>query len=172
MITIRRMQNSEIERIAELDRSEHVRKIYVIRGGALIQKDVDWRIPRWSQHMIRAKIEAWRPMLAHGSSMFGAFDGKVLIGFSIYRPNLSQDSAQLGELYVTKEYRGQGIGALLLDKVVELARADGARKLYVSSIPTTATVDFYMSNGFDLANEINQRLYDLEPEDIHMTKIL
>jgi len=172
MIAIRRMQNPEIERIAELDRSEHVRKIYVIRDGSLIQKDVDWHIPRWSQHMVQAKIEAWRPMLAQGSSMFGAFDGKALIGFSIYRPNLSQDTAQLGELYVSKDYRGQGIGALLLDKVVELARADGASKLYVSSTPTTATADFYMSNGFDLTKEINQYLYELEPEDIHMIKIL
>ncbi len=172
MIAIRRMQNSEIERIAEVDRSEHVREIYIMSDGTLIEKDVDWHIPRWSQQMVQAKIEAWRPMLGRGSSMFGAFDGKALIGFSIYRPNLSQDTAQLGELYVSKDYRGQGIGALLLDKVAELARADGAGKLYVSSTPTTATVDFYMSNGFDLTKEINQRLYELEPEDIHMVKIL
>jgi GNAT superfamily N-acetyltransferase len=104
--------------------------------------------------------------------MFGAFDGEALIGFALYRPNLSHKTAQLGELYVSKDYRGKGIGVLLLDKVVELARSDGAANLYVSSTPTTATVDFYMSNGFDLTKEINQRLYELEPKDIHMTKSL
>ena len=172
MIAVRCMQNAEIERIAELDRSERVRKIYTIRDGTLIQKDVDWQIPRWSQDMVQAKIETWRPMLEQGSSMFGAFDGDALVGFSIYRPKLSQDTAQLGELYVSKDYRGQGIGVLLLGEVEKFARADGAGVLYVSSTPTTATVDFYMNNGFDLTEEINQYLYELEPEDIHMVKIL
>jgi GNAT superfamily N-acetyltransferase len=110
--------------------------------------------------------------LPGGSSLFGAFTGKSLIGFAIYRPHLSHNTAQLGELYVSKDYRGQGIGALLLEKVVELARADGAENLYVSSTPTTATVDFYMRNGFDSTEEINQYLYELEPEDIHMVKVL
>jgi GNAT superfamily N-acetyltransferase len=163
MITIRRMQNPEIGRIAEIDRSERVTKIYVNRNGTLIRKDVDWRIPSWllvgppqqalpkeinpEKHTPPAEIAIWRPMLAAGSSLFGAFDDKTLVGFSIYRPNLSQDTAQLAALYVSKDYRGKGIGGLLLDKAVEMARADGAKKLYVSSTPTTVTVDFYMSKG-------------------------
>ena len=170
------MRNSEIERIAEIDRSEHVTKTYVNENGSLEPKDVDWRIPPWStdgqhEHSVRTRIEEWRPLLDHGV-MFGAFDDKALVGFVIYRPNLSQDTAQLAVLYVSNNYRSQGIGALLTDKATELARADGAKKLYVSSTPTAPTVHFYMGQGFDLTQEINRQLYELEPDDIHMIKTL
>lgn len=176
MIAIRRMQNSEIERIAEIDRSEHITKNYINEDGSLVPKDVDLHVPTWStdgqhEHSVRTRIEEWREFLDFGV-MFGAFDDEALVGFVIYRPNLSQDTAQLAALYVSRSYRSRGIGALLTDKVIELARADGAKKLYVSATPTAPTVHFYMGQGFDLTQEVNQRLFELEPYDIHMIKIL
>ncbi len=177
MIAIRRMQNPEIERIAEIDRSEHITKTYVNNDGSLEARDVDWQVPPWSrdgqhEHSIRARIEEWRPLLEGGCAMFGAFDDGNLVGFVIYCPNLSKDTAQLAALYVSKNYRKQGVGALLTDKVKQLAKADGAKKLYVSATPTAPTVHFYMDQGFELTREINQWLYELEPDDIHMIKIL
>jgi ribosomal protein S18 acetylase RimI-like enzyme len=168
MIAIRRMQIAELESIAEIDRTERVKEIYVNRDGTLIRKDVDWHISRWPP----PEMALWRTMLAAGGTLFGAFDGRALVGFSIYRPDLSQDTAQLAALYVSKDYRGRRIGASLMDQVAEMARADGAKKLYVSSTQTTATVDFYMSKGFALTKEINEHLYELEPEDIHMIENL
>ena len=44
--------------------------------------------------------------------------------------------------------------------------------MYVSSIPTKNSVDFYMKHGFRLAEEGHPELYELEPEDIHMVKPL
>lgn len=111
-------------------------------------------------------------MLAAGSVLFGAFEDIALVGVSIYRPNLSPDTAQLAALCVSKDYRGKGIGGLLLAQVVEMATADDAKKLYVTATPTTRTVDFYMSKGFALTKDINQQLFELEPHDIHMIKIL
>ncbi len=171
------MQNPEIERIAEIDRSEHITKIYINNDGSLEARDVDVQAPPWStdgrdEHSVQARIEEWRPLLDDGSAMFGAFDDGNLAGVVIYRPNLSKDTAQLAALYVSKSYRGRGIGALLTDKTAQLARADGARKLYVSATPTAPTVHFYMGQGFDLTEEINQQLYELEPDDIHMIKTL
>jgi GNAT superfamily N-acetyltransferase len=188
MITVRRMQTDEVPRLAEIDRTEHVTHIYVHSDGTLARKEVDWHISRWlpmaplqqplpkgtppPQITGPATIETWRPTLIAGSTMLGAFDGDALVGFAIYCPAISPETAQLEALYVSKDYRGQKIGVLLLEKVEELARADGAKKLYVSSIPTTATVDFYMSQGFQPTADVNPRLYELEPEDIHMTKPL
>jgi GNAT superfamily N-acetyltransferase len=188
MIALRRMQIAELEHIAEIDRSEHVTKIYVNRDGTLIRKDVDWPIPRWSpagppqqalpkkinpqKHTVPAKVKAWRPILENGGAMVGAFADKTLVGFVIYLPTLSPDTAQIEALNVSKDYRGRGIGTLLVDKAVQLAKADGVKKLYVSSVPTAPTVDFYVNKGFELAEEVNQKLYELEPEDIHMIKIL
>ena len=168
MIAIRRMQIAELEQLAEFDRSEHVREIYVNRDGELIRKDVDWHIPLLPPE----EITRWRAMLAAGSTMLGAFDGETLAGFSIDRPDLSQDTAQLAALYVSKNFRGRKIGISLLEKVAGTARAEGAKKLYVSSTPTAATVDFYMSQGFAVTEEVNEHLYELEPEDIHMIRNL
>jgi hypothetical protein len=46
--------------------------------------------------------------------------------------------------------------------------ADGARKLYVSATPSVSAVGFYRNRGFELAEEVNKELFELEPEDIHM----
>ena len=177
MIRMRRMQNSEIERIAEIDRSEHVTKAYACKDGSLEPRDVDWQIPRWStqgdhDHTVQARVDESRLVLDRGGVLLGAFDGETLVGFAIYRPNLSEDTAQFAMLHISNGYRRQGIGSLFTSEVIKLAKADGAKKLYVSSSPSASTVHFYMNHGFELAQEVNPELYELEPEDIHMTKIL
>jgi len=70
---------------------------------------------------------------------------------------------------VSRAYRRQGIGAALAGKVIAKARTDGARILYVSSAPTRGTVEFYQSLGFRPTDAVNEELFQLEPEDIHMT---
>jgi len=177
MILVRRMENSDIARIGEVDRSEHVTQGYVLRNGALELEDVDWRVPPWftdgrPEHSVQAKIAKWKPILERGEVMFGAFDEDRLVGFAIHRPNLSEDTAELAVLHVSAGYRRQGIGTALTREVVRLARADGAKRLYVSAAPSRPTVDFYRRQGFHLADEVNQQLYELEPEDIHMTRDL
>ena len=177
MITIRRMQNSEIGRISEVDRTQHVTKAYVSKDGSLEPKDVDWKIQPWStegqhEHSIRAYIEGSQLILDCGGVLFGAFDGETLVGFAIYRPNLSHNTAQLAYLYASNNYRNQGIGSMLTERVISLAKENGAKRLYVSATPSAPTVDFYRSHGFEVTREINQQLYELEPEDIHMDKPL
>jgi GNAT superfamily N-acetyltransferase len=166
------MKSSELDRIAEIDGSEHVTHDYVYKDGSLELKDVDWRIPRWPADRLQENIKAWQPILDRGGAMLGAFGDRALVGFAIYRPNLSEDMGQFAALYVSRDYRRQGIGSALTEEVIALARADGARTLYVSSAPSAPTVEFYRSHGFELTREPNQELYELEPEDIHMTREL
>jgi N-acetylglutamate synthase-like GNAT family acetyltransferase len=52
--------------------------------------------------------------------------------------------------------------------VARLARADGARRLYVSATPSAPTVEFYQSHGFEPTDEPDAALFALEPDDIHM----
>ena len=124
---------------------------------------------RSNTRYVPGKIAAWRPWLEEGGSLFGAFDGNALVGFAIYRPNLSPDVAQFAVLHVSRPYRRLGVGTALARKVIGSARSDGATQLYVSSAPTRGTVEFYRSLGFRPTQEINQDLFELEPEDIHMT---
>lgn len=61
----------------------------------------------------------------------------------------------LQELYVLPEYRSQGVGAMLLDKIVEFARKKGWRRLELATPPLPefdGAVRFYEQNGFQLTS--------------------
>jgi ribosomal protein S18 acetylase RimI-like enzyme len=178
MIEIRMMGKSELGRIAELDRSEHVTLGYFYRDGRLEAEEVDWPTPRWftndhPEHSVQAQIKAWTPLLEeHGGTMFGAFDGDMLVGVAIFRPRLTETVAQLAVLHVSKDYRRKGLASRLTAEVVRLAREDHAEQLYVSATPSGSAVGFYQSHGFQLVDKPHPELYALEPEDIHMIKTL
>ncbi len=174
MISIGKMEHSELHRIDEIDRSEEVERAYEYQHEGLHLKDVHWSMPRWDtegqgEHSVTGKIAAWRAWLADGGTMLGAFDAEALVAFAIYRPQLSPGMAQLAVLHVSRACRRQGLGAALAAKVIEMARSDGKTSLYVSGAPTEGTVKFYQSLGFRPTPEVNRELFELEPEDIHMT---
>jgi N-acetylglutamate synthase-like GNAT family acetyltransferase len=91
-----------------------------------------------------------------------------LAGIGVLRYHLTQTMAQLALLHVSREYRGHGVGKSLTQEMFHLAREQGASQIYVSSIPTKNSVDFYRSQGFRLTKEPHPELFALEPEDIHM----
>jgi GNAT superfamily N-acetyltransferase len=167
------MQAAELDRIAEIDRSEHVTQEYVYRRGALERRAVDVMVPSWfrsgaCEHSVRGRIDAWQPLLARDATLVGAFDADTLAGFAIYRPRLAEGMANLSALYVSRSYRRKGVGSRLTGEVARLARADGARRLYVSATPSAPTVEFYRSHGFEPTGEPDPALFALEPDDIHM----
>ena len=173
MIDLRVMAASEIERIGEVDRSEHVTREYVHRDGRLVGRAVDVRIPRWSAEgegdtSVPGNVAIWRPFLDEGGRLIGAFDGGALVGFAIHRAEIAPGTANLAALYVSRPHRGLGIGARLAAEVIRLAREGGARRLYVSATPSQPTVDFYRSHGFVLAPEPDPVLFAREPLDIHL----
>jgi GNAT superfamily N-acetyltransferase len=173
LITLRHMPASELARIGEIDRSEHVTQLYSYRGGSLELTAVDHRVPNWfpagdHEHSVPSRIHAWRPILDRGGTLVGAFDADTLAGVAIYRPRLAEEMAQLAVLFVSRSYRRQGVASQLTREVARLARADGARRLYVSATPSAPTVEFYQSHGFEPTDEPDAALFALEPDDIHM----
>lgn len=173
MITIRHMVGSELGRIGEIDWSEHVTQEYSYRRGSFEGRSVDVRVPTWSrsgdhEHSAQGKVNAWQPILHRGGTLVGAFDRDALVGFAIYRPDLEEGLANLSALFVSRNHRRQGIASLLTEEVARLARADCARRLYVSATPSRPTVEFYRSHGFKPTDEPNEELFALEPDDIHM----
>lgn len=167
------MASSELERIAEIDRSEHLTQEYSYRSGSLESRNVDVRVPTWSrsgnhEHSVQGKVNAWQPILDRGGTLIGAFDCDTLVGFAIYRPDLEERTANLAVLHVSRSYRRRGIASILTEEVKRLARSHGARRLYVSATRSGPTVDFYRSHGFEPTDEPNQTLFALEPLDIHM----
>jgi GNAT superfamily N-acetyltransferase len=175
MITVRAMTPSELGRIGEIDRSERIAQQYKWRGGSLELIAVDVLAPRWGEsgeHTVQHYHDSWRPLVEGGGVLLGAFETDRLVGFAIYDPGLSGGPPRLAALFVSRPYRRRGIGRILADEVVRVARDDGARALYVSATPTRGTVDFYLARGFQPLATPDARLFAIEPDDIHMEMTL
>jgi ribosomal protein S18 acetylase RimI-like enzyme len=177
MIEIKRMDKSQLGRIAELDRSEHVTLGYAYRDGKLEAEKVDWQVPRWfaddrPQHSVPGNVRDWFPYLEVGGTLWGAFDGDLLVGIAIFRPGLTETIAQLVVLHVSKDYRRRGIATRLTEEAIRQAGEDGAQQLYVSATPSESAVGFYWRQGFRPVERPHPELYALEPEDIHMIMTL
>jgi ribosomal protein S18 acetylase RimI-like enzyme len=173
-VLIEEMKPSEISRIGEIDRSEHITRDYAYRDGHLESQAIDCRVPRWSTdetsaHSVQSMVKQFAPILAAGGVLLGALDGGRLVGLAILRYELTETSAQLAALYVSSGYRRRGIARRLTAEVIRRARAAGAAELYVSATPSESAVGFYRSQGFGLAESVHPELFALEPEDIHMT---
>jgi len=176
-VIVTRLPHVDIGRVGEIDRSEHITTGYVFKDGVLESQQVDWKVPRWSADpsmgfSIRARIEEWTPLLDDRGVLLGALDGDALAGIAILRPELSEGIAQLAALYVDRKYRRQGVARILVAEVERLAREDGAAQLYVSAIPSESAVGFYLERGFVPTEDVNKELFALEPDDIHMIKLL
>ena len=172
-VIINRMKASDLNRISELDRSEHVRLGYKVRDGKLTQLEVDWDVPTWfvdgdSDHSLTEQIAFCRSHLDQGGVMLAAFKNNLIVGAAIVRPVLRDDLAQLAFLHVSRRFRGRGIARRLMRKACEIARDAGSRRMYISSTPSSSAVGFYVAQGCKLAEEVDPKLYALEPDDIHL----
>jgi ribosomal protein S18 acetylase RimI-like enzyme len=177
MITIREMTIEELDKLAEIDRSEHVTILYKMVGGQLTSQDVDIQVPNWKrdgkEHSVENMIQSNREIcLQHRCVLLGAFDKERLAGIAILRYDLTEDMAQLALLHVSRTYRRQGIARKLSEKMFLLAKADGAKRMYVSATESNSAVGFYTSQGFEVTDTPHAELLALEPYDIHMIKIL
>lgn len=171
MTTLRPMTASELVRISEIDRSEHITQQYASGDQGLSLVEVDIEAPRWGEageHPVQHYVDQWGAWLEEGGVLIGAFDSDRLVGMAVYGRSFPSEPAVFVSLYVSRSHRRHGIGAALSDEVVRLARMDGAERLYVSATPTRGTVDFYRSKGFEVLAEPNEELLALEPDDVHM----
>jgi predicted N-acetyltransferase YhbS len=173
-ISICRMDPTELERISELDRSEHVTLAYEIEDGALSEVEVDWHVPAWfvggaGDHSLSEQVAFCRSHLDQGGVLLGAFNDGFLVGAAVVRPKLREDMAQLAFLHVSRRFRRRGIARRLMGEACRIARKAGARRMYVSSIPSSSAVGFYLAQGCRLAEDVDPELSALEPEDIHLT---
>jgi GNAT superfamily N-acetyltransferase len=176
-VRLRELENSELARVAEIDRSERIDAIYVQHGSRLELREGDYSSPPWrargagehSVAAVRARLEEWA---AAGGRAIGMFDGDRLVGIGLVVPHLRPHIAQLAFLYVTAASRGRGIGERLTRRLEELARAAGDTTMVVSATPSQNTVDFYAARGYEPTAVALAELVELEPDDIHMQKAL
>lgn len=176
-IEIRWMSPEEIEKIRQIDRSETIRSGYRVADGQLQEIAVEWDVPPWhtgedGPHSMEEQVQFCRDHLGRGAWMCGAFDGERLVGIGIHTPDLRPGMDQLAYLHVSHGYRHRGIGYKIAAEIERHALDRGATRLYVSATPSASAVGFYQKFGFKPVEKPLPELFDLEPEDIHMMKLL
>jgi GNAT superfamily N-acetyltransferase len=176
-VSIRRLTREELPRLAELDRSEHVTTAYRCRDGRLEAYAVDWRVPPWEpdgdhEHTVASHRKLLEETLDAGGVVLGAFAGDELAGVGGVKPGLTETQAQLSALWVSRQWRRRHVARALAREAYGLARAGGAREIYVSATPSESAVSFYLSEGFRPTDSPHPDLLAAEPEDIQMTRPL
>jgi predicted N-acetyltransferase YhbS len=170
-VKIRELARDELDLLWSIDRSEVIDHIYYHRNGALVLVPEHFDMQGWPQ----GEAESFMPLLVdcydRGGTFWGAFDCTRLVGAAVLESEFigsERDQLQLVFLHVSRSFRRSGLGRTLFGMAVEKARSLGARRLYISATPSHNTITFYLTLGCVVTQEVDARLFELEPEDIHL----
>ena len=102
----------------------------------------------------------------------GALSGVRLVGIGVVVTHIRPAIAQLAFLHMSAAFRAAGIGSRLCDDLELIARGAGDSEMVVSGTPSQSMVRFDMGRGYGLMAQPLPELLELEPEDVHMNKVL
>jgi GNAT superfamily N-acetyltransferase len=176
-VELRRLDRSELSRVAEIDRSELIDTLYEQHGTELVARHGSWHASAWDPdgegaHSVGMQVRALERYVDAGGIAIGAFAGDRLVGIGVVLPDLRPGIAQLAFLHVSAPARATGIGSHLAVRLEGIARAAGDSEMVVSATPSENTVRFYLGRGFRPTAEPLPELHVLEPDDVHLHKAL
>lgn len=126
-------------------------------GGGWLASDVNLLLEQLSPGKCspyRTVREVWRAL--KGKQVVGVFsDDGHLVGMATLTDTstLSGQRVLVDDVVVLEEYRGNGIGQVLMDKVEELARQMGASTIELTSKPErVAANEMYLKLGYEKRN--------------------
>ncbi|WEG12235.1 GNAT family N-acetyltransferase [Pullulanibacillus sp. KACC 23026] len=175
MISVVSMNLEEAYKIRDIDRSETIELIYQCIEGELKETKVLHECPNWDEDHYKEIISRYEYEVSSGGAAYGAFDGDRLVGFAVLEHKFrgkDNDQLQIDLMYVTREYRRQGIGSKIFEALSREAAKRGARQLYISATETESAVKFYSNHGSSITPNVDTELFEKEPNDVHMIKIL
>lgn len=168
---IRQLARNEIPLVWEIDRTELIEQLYILKEGQLVLSKQRFDMKDWPE----GEAEHYTPILVEsvdrGAPFWGVFSQDKLIAAASVDPQWRGQNAallQLSFLHISHQQRGQGLGRILFNYCVEYAKEKGAGGLYISSIPSENSVNFYQHLGCRLIDVPDAELYEREPEDIHL----
>ena len=91
-----------------------------------------------------------------------AYSDSALAGCVASRP-LDTDTCEIKRLFVREQYQGQGLGRMLLEKLIDEARIAGYKKMRLDSwIPRMGkAIGMYRSHGFYEIEPYNENPYEM-----------
>jgi predicted N-acetyltransferase YhbS len=135
----------------------------------------DYFIDDWSEEKKVLVIQELRQCIKNGGVVIGAYDDHELVGFANVegkRFGSKQEYVELPYIHVSSGRRGFGIGSNLFKFGCVEARKFGAAKLYIAAHPSIESQAFYKEMKCVPAAEINTDIYNREPLDIQLEKVL
>jgi predicted N-acetyltransferase YhbS len=154
-----------------IDRSEAIENFYHFQDGILVLKSQHIEVVGWPP----GQAEKYTPELLdcfdRRGWFYGAFDDERLVAVVVLESRFSgkqRDQLQLKFLHVSRSYRNRGLGAKFFELAKKKAHERGAESLYISATPSENTVNFYLHLGCRIAEQLEQDLFELEPEDVHL----
>jgi GNAT superfamily N-acetyltransferase len=172
-----RLGRTELSRVGEIDRSERINVVYDQHGTQLVARHGTWSASAWDlegdgEHSVQAKVHELQRYVDNGGVALGALASGRLVGIGVVVPHLRPGIAQLAFLHVSAPLRATGIGSRLSEQLEQIARAVGDSEMVVSATPSENTVRFYLGRGFQPMADPLAELFELEPDDVHMRKML
>jgi GNAT superfamily N-acetyltransferase len=176
-VEFRTLDRTELSRVVEIDRSEHIAVLYAQLGTQLVAQHGDWSASPWDpdgdgEHSVESQVHALHRYVGSGGLALGAFAGERLVGIGVVVPHLRPSIAQLAYLHVSAPFRAKGVGVGLCVRLEQIARTAGDSEMVVSATPSEHTVRFYLGRGFQPMADPLAELLEAEPEDVHMWKVL
>jgi len=170
-VALRAFTAGDAERLAEIDRTESVAMLYAVRDGEIEPLGHGCEVPPWGGAWMDEMVGFARRHLEAGATGIGAFAGRRLVGVAILGHGPVRGDPrelQLVLLHVSRDSRRTGIAGRLFAELRESALRRGAGRLYISATPSDSALGFYLSLGAELADPVDEQLYALEPEDVHL----
>jgi len=170
-ITYRPLQLPDVKKLTEIDASQYINKAWREVEGVRQLVDINYFDPTWPNGLADHQQRLLNT-LETGGIAIGAFDeSETLIAIvTVQNESFGSESQYvlLDQLFISKPYRGKGIGRQLLKRAGELAKQKGAEKLYICAGSAEETIAFYLAVGCTVAQEINQQLYEDDPRDYQL----
>lgn len=167
------MRRDEIPSIWTIDRRELIEKIFVAGPGGLELRAVGpVDVSGWEPGKPARMTPVLEAAFDAGAWCCGAFQAERLVGAAVLESAFfgpDGQTLQLSFLHVSAETRGTGVGKTLFERARAEAKVRGATRMYVSATQTERTVRFYLARGCEVLAEPDPRLFELEPEDIHLS---
>lgn len=176
-VEIRDLARSELSRVGEIDRTERIEVLFEQHGTELVARRGSWSASAWDpdgrgEHSVDAQRQALMHYADAGGIARGAFSDGRLVGIGVVLPRMRPAIAQLAFLHVSQEFRAAGVGSRLAADLELVARRAGDREIVVSATPSENTVRFYWGRGYRPMARPLPELLELEPEDVHMRKVI
>lgn len=160
--------------LSSFNRFQETLQVLVKYQDKLIKKQDSFN-DDWDQVKKAAVVQSLRICIQAEGVVIGVYQQSALIAFANVenkRFGKRNEYVELPYIHVSHDLRGSGIGKKLFEVCCEKAKLLGAEKLYIAAHPSVETQYFYERMGCTLASEINEQIFNKEPLDLQLERIL